>query len=46
MKAFGDMGHLECLRLVWDRFMTGQDSCALRRHLDSMSPETPNTGYC
>ena len=24
MKAFGDMGHLACLRLVRDRFITGQ----------------------
>ena len=41
LKAFGDMGHLARLRLVRDRFITGQDSCALRRHLDSVSPETP-----
>ena len=41
LKAFGDMGHLVHLRLVRDRFITGQDSCALRRHLDSVSPETP-----
>ena len=41
LKASGDMGHLACLRLVRDLFITGQDSCALRRHLDSVSPETP-----
>ena len=41
LKAFGDMGHLARLRFVRDRFITGQDSCALRRHLDSVSPETP-----
>ena len=41
MKAFGDMGHMGCLRLVRDRFIAGQDSCALRQHLDSVSPETP-----
>ena len=40
MKAFGDMGHLARLRLVRDRFITRQDSCALRRHLDSVSRET------
>ena len=27
------------LRLVRDRYITGQDSCALRQHLDSVSPE-------
>ena len=41
MKAFGDMGHLAHLWLVRDRFITGQDSCELRQHLDSVSPETP-----
>ena len=41
MKAFGDMGHMARLRLVRDRFIAGQDSCALRQHLDSVSPETP-----
>ena len=41
MKAFGDMGQMACLRLVQDRFIAGQDSCALRRHLDSIAPETP-----
>ena len=42
LKAFGDMSHLACLRLVRDRFITGQDSCAPRRHLvlDSVPPET------
>ena len=41
MKALGDMGHMACLRLVRDRFIAGQDSCALCRHLDSVAPETP-----
>ena len=41
MKAFGDMGHMARLRLVRDRFIAGQDSCTLPRHLDSVSPETP-----
>ena len=40
MKAFGDMGHMARLRLVRDRFKAGQDRCALRRHLDCVSPET------
>ena len=41
MKAFGDMSQMVRLRLVRDRFIAGQDSCALRRHLDSVAPETP-----
>ena len=41
IKAFGDIGHMVCLRLIRDRFIAGQDSCALRRHLDSVSPEMP-----
>ena len=41
MKAFGDMGQMARFRLVRDRFIAGQDSCELRRHLDSVSPETP-----
>ena len=41
VKAFGDMGHMAHLRLVRDRFIAGQVMCALRRHLDRVSPETP-----
>ena len=41
MKTFGDMGQMARLRLFRDRFIAGQDSCELRRHLDSVSPETP-----
>ena len=41
MKAFGDMSQMARIRLVRDRFMARQDSCALRRHLDSVAPETP-----
>ena len=37
IKAFGDMG----LRLIRDRFIAGHSNCDLRRHLDSVSPETP-----
>ena len=29
------------LRLIWDRFVTGHENCALRRHLHSIPPETP-----
>ena len=39
--AFGDMGHMAHLWLVRDWFIAWQDSCAFRRHLDSVSPETP-----
>ena len=41
MKAFGDMGQMARLRLIHDRFIAGHSSCELRRHLDSVSPETP-----
>ena len=41
VKAFADMGHMARLRLIRDRFIAGHDSCVLRRHLDSVSPETP-----
>ena len=40
MKAFGDMCQMVRLSLVRDRFTAGQDSCALRQHLDSVAPET------
>ena len=35
------MGHIARLRLICDRFIAGHDSCALRRHLASVAPETP-----
>ena len=41
IKAFGDMGQTARLRLIRDRFIAGHNSCALRRHLDSVPPETP-----
>ena len=41
VKAFGDMGQTARLWLVCDRFITGHNSCELRRHLDSIPPETP-----
>ena len=31
------------LQLVRDRFIDGQAECALRRHLDSLGPNTPMT---
>ena len=41
MRAFGDMSQIVRLRLVRDRFIAGQVRCTLRRHLDSVAPETP-----
>ena len=41
VKAFGDMGQTARLRLIRDRFIAGHSNCDLRRHLDSISPETP-----
>ena len=41
VKAFGDMGQTGRLRLIRDRFIAGHDNCDLRRHLDSVPPETP-----
>ena len=41
MKAFGDMGNAARLRILQNRFIAGHDSCELRRHLDSVAPETP-----
>ena len=41
IKAFGDMGQTAWLRLIRDLFIAGHNSCELRRHLDSVSSETP-----
>ena len=41
VKAFGDMGQKARLWLIRDRFIAGHDNCDLRRHLDSVPPETP-----
>ena len=40
-KAFGDMGPDTRTRLIHDRFITDHPNCALRRHLDSVLPDTP-----
>ena len=42
VKAFGDMGRTAQLCLIRDRFMAGHGNCDLRRHLDSVAPETPS----
>ena len=41
VKAFGDIGQTARLRLIRDRFIVSHSSCELRRHLDSVPPETP-----
>ena len=41
VKAFGDMGQTARFRLIRDRFIAGNNSCELRRHLDSVPPDTP-----
>ena len=40
-KAFVDVDAPVRLQLVRDRFITGQEHRALRRHLDSVGPDTP-----
>ena len=35
------MGQTARLRLIRDRFIASHDNCDLRRHLDSVPPETP-----
>ena len=39
-RAFVDIDPLIQLRMVRDRFIDGQAECALRRHLDSLGPDT------
>ena len=41
LRAFGDLSLSASLQLVRDRFIAGQMECSLRRHLDSVEPETP-----
>ena len=41
VKVLGDMGQIARLRLIRDLFIEGHSSCELRRHLDSVPPETP-----
>ena len=36
-----DIDPLIQLQMVRDRFIDGQVECALRRHLDSLGPDTP-----
>ena len=41
VQGFGDMGTCARNRMVRDRFLADQRSCGLRRHLDSVPPDTP-----
>ena len=40
-RAFIDIDTSIQLQMVRDRFIDGQAECALRRHLDSLGPDTP-----
>ena len=40
-KAFGDMGLNTRTRLIRDRFIAGHPNADLRRHLNSVLPDTP-----
>ena len=40
-RGFGDMVTCARNRMVRDRFIADQRSCGLRRHLDSVPPDTP-----
>ena len=42
-RAFMDIDTTIQLQMVRDRFIDGQAECALRRHLDSLGPNTPMT---
>ena len=39
--GFGDVDQRARTRMVRDRFILGQRTCGLRRHLDSVPPDTP-----
>ena len=44
--AFIDIDTSIQLQMVRDRFIDGQAQCALRRHLDSLGPDTPMVDCC
>ena len=44
VKAFGDMGPNAQLRIIWDRFIAGNENCALWRHLDRVPPDNLSGG--
>ena len=41
LRAFADIDSSIQLQKVRDRFIDGQAECTLRRHLDSLGPDTP-----
>ena len=40
-REFIDIDYSIQIQMVRDRFIDGQAECALRRHLDSLKPDTP-----
>ena len=40
-RGFGDASPCAQTQMVRDRFVSGHRDCALRRHLDSVPPDTP-----
>ena len=41
VRGFGDIGPQARTRMVRDRFISEQQSCGLRRHLDTVPPDAP-----
>ena len=41
VRAFSDVGPSVRIRMIRDRFVTGHRDCDLRRHIDSVPPDTP-----
>ena len=41
IRGFGDMGTRARNRMVRDRFIEDKRSCGMRRHIDSVPPDTP-----
>ena len=46
VQGFGEVGQKVRTRMVRDRFILGQRDCGLRRHLDSVPPDTPIREFC
>ena len=44
-RAFADVDAAVRVQLVRDKFIAGQKQCALRRHLDSVGPDTPISSF-
>ena len=46
IQGFGDMKEQARDTMIWDKFIDGQEQCALRRQLDGFAPGTPIGGNC